>query len=176
MIRKENSLSQVDLLTHQALIIIFHLHLLPETPIMNHLHPNIEAAIKHQVELLNTGRVLEAFDLFFSDHGEMYENDNLFGHGKIECRKRQEPYINSAKEILGQITDVKIIPLAQICIFRNQSSFIDQKDKEIQINGLHWQQWENGKIIEECYFHSDKMDKIIASGILDNPEKLKENS
>lgn len=135
--------------------------------------PDLEQAVKHQVDLLNSGCVLEALDLYFAEFGRMYENDNLFGDNKTECRKKQEPYINSAKEIIGHITHLKIVTSSQVCVFRNQSTFFDQQGKKMQINGLHWQQWEVGKIIEERYYHAEKMNEIILSGILDNPERLK---
>ncbi len=140
---------------------------------MDATNPDLEQAVKHQVDLLNSGRVLEALDLYFDEFGKMYENDNLFGNNKVECRRKQEPYINSAKEIIGHITHLKIVISSQVCVFRNQSTFFDQQDKEMQIDGLHWQQWKAGKIIEERYYHTEKMNEIISSGILDNPERLK---
>ncbi len=132
-----------------------------------------EQAVEHQIELLNSGEVLQALDIYFDNKGKMYENDNLFGSNRTECRTKQEPYINSAKDILGKITDVKILNHAQVCIFRNKSRFIDQQNKVIQIDGIHWQRWESGKIIEERYYHGEKVDEIIALGLLDNPDNLK---
>ncbi|MEH6630448.1 MAG: hypothetical protein V7776_06475 [Halopseudomonas aestusnigri] len=141
---------------------------------MTALPHTFEQAVNHQIELLNSGEVLQALDIYFDDKGKMYENDNLFGSNKIECRTKQEPYINSAKEIAGKITNVKVLNHVQVCIFRNKSRFIDQENKAIQIDGIHWQQWENGKIIEERYYHGDKINDIIALGLMDNPDNLKD--
>ncbi|MFD2203978.1 hypothetical protein [Kiloniella antarctica] len=142
---------------------------------MNAPLQEFEQAVKHQVELLEAGYILQALDLYFNEQGKMYENDNLFGKNRAECRSKQEPYINAAKEILGKITDLKIVNTAQICIFRNKSRFIDQQNNLIQIDGVHWQKWKNGKIIEERYYHAHKLDEILSQGLLNNPESLKKN-
>jgi hypothetical protein len=134
---------------------------------------NFEISVKNQIRLLNQGQVLEALDLYFDDTGVMFENDNLFAQGKAESRKKQEPYINSAKKISGKIEGLIIVPEQQICLFTNKSSFTDQKDQEIHINGLHWQQWQGSRIQEERYYHGLRMQELIAKGLTKTPEKLK---
>ncbi len=110
---------------------------------------DFEQAVKKQIELLNTGLVLEALDLFFHERGKMFENDNLFGATLKECRTKQEPYIKSAVEIKGKITDLNILSIHNICVFRNQSCFVTSEGKKVQIDGIHLQRWQDGKIIAE---------------------------
>ncbi|WP_085901360.1 hypothetical protein [Kiloniella majae] len=140
---------------------------------MHVLPDDFETNVKDQVHLLNQGKVLEALDLYFDDTGIMFENDNLFAQDKAESRKKQEPYIKSAKAIAGRIEDLIMIPEQQVCLFLNKSSFTDQEGQEIHINGLHWQQWKRNKIQEERYYHGSRMQELITKGLTRTPDKLK---
>ncbi|WP_120498594.1 hypothetical protein [Kiloniella sp. EL199] len=140
---------------------------------MHALTDNFETNVKGQIHLLNQGHVLEALDLYFHDTGIMFENDNLFAHNKAESRKKQEPYINSAKKISGKIEGLTIVPEQQICLFFNKSLFTNQKDQEFHINGLHWQQWYGSRIQEERYYSGSRMQELIKKGLTEAPEKLK---
>ncbi|KLN61982.1 hypothetical protein WH96_00040 [Kiloniella spongiae] len=60
-------------------------------------------------------------DPYFGNAGIMFENDNLFAQGKTESHKKQKPYINSAKTIVGKIEDLVIVPNHQVCLFFNKS-------------------------------------------------------
>lgn len=114
-----------------------------------------------QIEMLNRGKPLEAIDEFFSDDITMYDNDTIFAQGKVESRKKQEPYILSAKEIDGNIEAVKIDMDKEIVIFRNKSKFTNSDESQVQINGLCWQQWKNGVVSTERYYSGELMDKKI---------------
>ena len=57
-------------------------------------------------------------------------------------------------------------------MFRNESTFIDDSGKRIQIDGLHWQRWSAGTIIEERYYRDELMAQRLADGIFDQGEEL----
>lgn len=119
-----------------------------------------------QVELLRSGKPLEAFDSFFAADGIMYANDALFAQGAGEARAKQQPFIAAAKSIHGSIVDYKCDEVQEICVFRNRTSFVTHADKSVQIDGVCWQKWQNGKIVEERYYDGPMMEQRIADGIL----------
>lgn len=131
-----------------------------------------EIHVNQQIALLNEGKPLDAFDQFFDISGVMYANGEIFASSAQEGRQKQEPYIRAAASIDGNITDVKILISKEICVFRNQSSFVTGDGSKHQIDGLCWQHWQNGKITEEQYFDGDRMSNHIANGVLDQPELL----
>ena len=128
--------------------------------------------VEKQVSLLNAGKPLEAFDAFFSATGVMFANNELFASGSKESREKQEPFISAAISINGLITELKMLASQEICVFRNKSSFISKDGKSHQINGLCWQKWQNGKIVEERYFDGAHMSQLIDNDILNDPTKL----
>jgi hypothetical protein len=128
---------------------------------------NVEA----QIALLDQGKPLEAFDQFFAANGVMYANGEIFAKDAAEGRRKQEPYMNSATSILGSIVDLVVSSEREICAFRNRTSFVVAAGKKHQIDGICWQRWQNGKIVEERYFDGSEMQKMLDAGILSSPEK-----
>jgi hypothetical protein len=118
---------------------------------------NFKARIFKQVQILNDGKPLQAIDDFFSNEIVMYDNDTVFAQGKIQSRSKQEPFINGAKSISGNITDLLVDELNEVAIFRNQSKFTNADDQEFQIDGLCWQQWKDGHVIVERYYSGELM-------------------
>lgn len=128
-----------------------------------------QASVDGQIALLNDGHPLEAFDRYFAADGVMYANGEIFARNAAEGRRKQEPYIASATSITGNIVDLVVSEEKQICAFRNRSSFVTSGGKTHQIDGLCWQRWLDGKIVEERYFDGDEMQKVLNIGILKSP-------
>ncbi len=129
-------------------------------------------SVTAQVKLLEAGKPLEAFDAFFDHAVFMYANDALFASGAAEGRAKQMPYINGAQSIGGRIADVNVVEERSICVFRNLSTFKGADGLDHQIDGLCWQRWEHGSIVEERYYDGAKMQELIAEGILNNPAMI----
>ena len=129
--------------------------------------------VNEQIALLNDGKPLEAFDRYFEAGGVMYANGKIFAHDAAEGRRKQEPFIASATSICGKIVDLVLSEGEEVCAFRNQSSFVAPGGKKHQIDGLCWQRWLEGKIIEERYFEGEEMQKMLNIGILRSPEKIR---
>lgn len=125
-----------------------------------------------QIALLEAGQPLEAFDKFFAADGIMYANDAVFARSAEEGHRKQAPYVGAAMSINGQIVDLRLAEAAQICVFRNRTSFVTADGQTHQIDGLCWQRWNNGRIVEERYYDGALMDQLLADGILANPQKL----
>lgn len=136
------------------------------------MNDDFENCVLKQIELLNAGMPLKAFDAYFSLDGVMFANDVVFASCANEARKKQEPFISAAASISGLITDLKTHPLSETCVFRNKTSFSTHDGQTHQIDGLCWQQWSQDKIIEERYYDGDAMLTIISTGILLKPEQL----
>lgn len=125
-----------------------------------------------QIQLLQSGKPLEAFNRFFAPKGVMYANGSIFATNASEGFRKQEPYISSAKEINGLILDLTLSEKKDICIFRNKTSFISKDGSMHQIDGLCWQQWTNGQIIIERYYDGQRMHALISDGIFDDLDML----
>jgi hypothetical protein len=123
-----------------------------------------------QVQLLNEGKPLEAFDRYFDDDGVMFDNNSVFGQSKAECRAKQEPFMSRASRIDGNITRCSVNEEKMVCVFRNQSTRVNAAGEAMQIDGLHWQRWSSGKIVEERYYRDELMMKKIEQGILEDAE------
>ena len=133
---------------------------------------SFQAAVNAQVTLLNDGKPLEAFDEFFAPDGLMYANDEIFATGAEEGHRKQEPYMLAANSINGLIEGLIIAEPEKICAFRNRTSFVSSDGATHQIDGLCWQKWCDGKIVEERYYDGEKMQSVIEKGILSNPERF----
>lgn len=138
------------------------------------MNDKFEAAVHLQVALLNAGNPLEAFDAHFAADGMMYSNGVVFAKGAQEAREKQVPFIRGAAAISGLITDLKTHAPTQTCVFRNKSCFRTHGGQDRQIDGLCWQLWQEGRIVEERYYDGDAMLNIISKGVLLNPEMLVE--
>jgi len=128
--------------------------------------------VEGHIALLNDGKPLEAFDRYFSPDGVMYANGEVFARGAAEGRKKQEPYITSAETVAGNIVDLVVSEENEICAFRNRASFVTSNGKRHQIDGVCWQRWLGGRIVEERYFDGEAMQQVLQAGILTLPEKL----
>lgn len=117
--------------------------------------------VNKQIEILNAGLPLDAFDNFYSDEVVMYSNDTLFATGKIECRNKQEPFISPCTSIKGLISKHFIDEENLISVIHNQTSFEHPKMGSMQVNGIHIQYWKNDKIIKELYFQGDKLQEQL---------------
>lgn len=128
--------------------------------------------VEGQIDLLNEGKPLEAFDRYFATEGVMYANGDIFARGAAEGRKKQEPYISMAETVTGNIVDLVMSEEKEVCAFRNRTSFVTASGKKLQIDGVCWQLWRNGMIAEERYFDGETMERMLRRGILTFPEKL----
>lgn len=128
--------------------------------------------VEGQIALLNDGNPLEAFDRYYATDGVMYANGEVFARGAVEGRKKQEPYISAAETVTGNIVDLVVSEVKEICSFRNRSSFVTFSGKEHQIDGVCWQLWREATIAEERYFDGESMQQMLRRGILTSPEKL----
>ena len=125
-----------------------------------------------QIDLLKNGNPLEALDRHGGAEILMFDNDQLFASGKEEARAKQEPFVNSARSIIGNIPEHSFMQDQGIGIFLNRSQFISAEGKKTQVNGIHWQKWRDGKIAEERFYRDDLAKVLISSGIMERPQDL----
>jgi len=119
----------------------------------------ITELVEKQVAMLNEGTVLVALNLFYADNCKMYHNDTLFSSTKEESYDKQEPFVKPCTAIRGNIS--KHVVKDNISILHNESSFTHPKYGDNQINGIHVQYWENGKITEEKYYQDEMLEEKI---------------
>jgi len=131
-------------------------------------------AVELQAAMLRAGQVLEALDMFFADYGVMYTNGAVFAEGLQACRDKQAPFVSSAKNINGEITDLFIDAESEFCAFRNNTTYDDEAGSHHRIEGLHVQMWADGKIASEWFYSGEPMRGMIARGLLKDPAHILE--
>ena len=131
-------------------------------------------AVELQAAMLRAGQVLEALDMFFADYGVMYTNGAVFAEGLQACRDKQAPFVSSAKNINGEITDLFIDAESEFCAFRNNTTYDDEAGSHHRIEGLHVQMWADGKIASEWFYSGEPMRGMIARGLLKDPAHVLE--
>jgi len=143
-------------------------------PLDDHTVMDFKAAVELQVAMLRAGQVLEALDMFFADYGVMYTNGAVFGEGLDACRDKQIPFVASAQNVKGEITDLFIDAESEFCAFRNSTSYDDKSGSHHRIEGLHVQMWANGKIATEWFYSGEPMRGMISRGLLKDPAHILE--
>lgn len=143
-------------------------------PLVDYTVMDFKAAVELQVAMLRAGQVLEALDMFFADYGVMYTNGAVFGEGLDACRDKQAPFVASAQNIKGEITDLFIDAESEFCVFLNNTSYDDKGGSHHRIEGLHVQMWANGKIATEWFYSGEPMRGMIARGLLKDPAHILE--
>lgn len=135
-------------------------------------HNEFENLVLGQVELLRAGKPLEAFETYYDDGVVMFDSDKLFAKDKKTARDIQAGFMNSAQSIHGEVSRYAIFPDAAISVLHNTTRFVDSSGHENQINGIHWQSWRCGLIVEERYFRGELVQQLTEKGIFDNPDSL----
>jgi hypothetical protein len=130
-----------------------------------------ESLVLGQIELLRAGKPLEAFDKFYDNDVVMFDNDKVFATDKKTARELQAGFMNSARAIQGEVSKYAIFPDAAISVLHNTTRFVDADGKKHKINGIHWQSWRDGLIIEERYFRDNVVEQLTEEGIFDRPNR-----
>ncbi len=139
---------------------------------MNTDSNEFENLVLGQIELLRAGKPLEAFDAYYDDDVVMFDNDTLLAKDKKTARDLQAGFMKSAQAIHGQISRYAIFPDASISVLHNTTRFVDSSGQENQIDGIHWQSWKSGLIVEERFFRGESVQELTQNGIFDNPTLL----
>jgi ketosteroid isomerase-like protein len=124
-----------------------------------------------QIELLNNGKPLDAFDEFVADSVTVYDNGALVASNAAEARARQVKALKSATDIKGSIHDLTIADDTEICVFRDKTA-LGTKGKDQPADTLIWQKWRDGRIVQQQSFDGRKMQTLIEGGILKSPDNL----
>ncbi len=110
------------------------------------------SAVSHLVEMVESGEVLRAFDLYYADHVSMTENANPPTVGKAENRRREEGFV-------GSIARVHENRAAAVLVNGDQAAihwildFTNQEGTRLRFSQIALQTWENGKIVSETFFY-----------------------
>ena len=122
---------------------------------------SLETLVKEQIRLLEAGDPLGAFERFYGDSLVMFDNDRVFAEGKENCRKKQEPFILPCKEIFGKIAAFRVFEERNLSVLHNQTEFVHPEHGRAKINGLHVQEWKDGKIQVERYYRDDMLEEKL---------------
>ena len=116
------------------------------------MNNDITKSVNDLVKMIGEGRLLEAFDAYYSDNVSMQENEAGPRIGKDANRKAEEVFVNG-------LTKINKIDMLGVAIGDNFSVLeyhmdVEHKDYgRINKNQVAVQRWENNKIISEKFYY-----------------------
>lgn len=105
-------------------------------------------------ELVLSGKLLDAFDMYYDDHVVMQENENEPTVGKDANRKRENEFLNSITEFRNaEVVHVAANGDVSFVIWKFDYTHKDwgvRNYKQVSV-----QHWDNGKIVKEQFFYGN---------------------
>lgn len=105
------------------------------------------------VTLVTTGRILEAFEKFYSEEVEMSENSNLPTVGKAANRVREEQFVGYVKEV-HKNEAAKVIVEGDRAAIEWDLEFTGVDGTRVKYHQVAVQEWKDGQIIREQFFYN----------------------
>jgi hypothetical protein len=114
----------------------------------------INEKINHLNQLVQDGKLLDAFELYYDDEVVMQENEMQPTIGKEQNRKRENEFLNNVTEFRG----AKVLNVGA----GDNVSFVtwqyDYTHKEWGVRNytqVSVQHWKDGKIVKEQFFYGN---------------------
>ena len=114
---------------------------------------DIKILVEDLAKMIGEGKVLEAFDKYYSDDIEMQENNDAPRIGKEVNRAHEESF-------MGGIIEVREMKTLGIAVGDNYStieSFMDATHKDwgvMKMSQVAVQHWKDGKIVKEKFYYN----------------------
>jgi len=130
---------------------------------------DLKDKIRHQIELIENGKTLEAFERFFSDNVVMRNNDEVFASSKSEGMKIQAAFFATISEFTAEIyhslveRDVSMIGV--------NYSYKDASKEQVSYAGIHKQKWQDGLIVTEDFYTGEHLSQPEFEKISNHPGK-----
>jgi hypothetical protein len=125
-----------------------------------------EAQIKSRVgamqALLNTGKILDAYDEFYRSDARFFENGYPFADSLEEARARQASFVDACERIDGEVELVHTDAGRGITVLHNRTAFDHPEYGSGRIDGVHVSYWHDGLICREEYFSGERVDETLA--------------
>ncbi len=125
---------------------------------------NLEGLVKHQIKLIENGKLLEAFMKFFSDKVIMRNNNTVFASNKKEGMEIQSKFLEGITKFKATVYYSRI--KGDISIIGINYDFTNSEDEQITFKGIHKQKWKNGLIITEDFYTDDYLNLPEFEGIV----------
>lgn len=109
--------------------------------------------VKELVDMVLSGRAMEAFDKFYADDVQMQENENPPTVGKDANRKREEEFFAQIKEFHGANYDV-VLADANFAALRGTMEFTNIQGDRVHLDQVAIQTWKDGKIVHEKFYYN----------------------
>ncbi len=110
-------------------------------------------SVQELVTLVTTGRILEAFEKFYSEDVEMSENSNLPTVGKAANRVREEQFVGYVKEV-HKNEAAKVIVEGDLAAIEWDLEFTGVDGTRVKYHQVAVQEWKDGQIIRERFFYN----------------------
>lgn len=123
------------------------------------MNTNLTENVNNFAKMIGEGKLLEAFDTYYSDEVSMQENEAAPRVGRDENRKAEEVFVNG-------LTKINSIVILGVAIGENYSVLEYQLDVEHKDYGrinkkqVSVQHWKDNKIISEKFYY-DTATKLV---------------
>lgn len=106
------------------------------------------------IDAMKAGRILEAFEQFYSDDVSMQENNNPPTVGKAANRKREQDFLAYVKAWKRfNIRAVGIDEQRQVALIQSDFEFDAVDGKTVKYDQVSVQQWRDGRIVHEKFYY-----------------------
>ncbi len=116
---------------------------------MEDLKKNVESL----ASMIKEGKILEAFDMYYSDDVVMQENEDAPRVGKEANRAYEEAFVNGIVEV----RDMQILGIAYGDNgYVTMESSMDATHKDwgvMKMSQVAVQKWQDGKVVSEKFYH-----------------------
>ncbi len=116
---------------------------------------NIKEKIEDLVKMVNEGKILEAFEKYYSEEIVMQENEGEKRVGKEANREYEKAFVNGIVEFHS----AKTLGIATGENYSTVESYMDVTHKDwgrIARTQVAVQRWENGMIVNEKFYYDTK--------------------
>ena len=116
---------------------------------------DIKNLVEDLAKMISEGKILEAFDKYYSDNVSMQENEEAPRLGKVANRKYEEAFVNG----IAEVHDSKILGIAVGDNYSTIESYMDVTHKDwgrVARTQVAVQRWQNGKIVTEKFYYNIK--------------------
>lgn len=110
-------------------------------------------SVHELITLVTSGRILEAFEKFYSEDVEMSENSNPPTIGKTANRVREEQFVGYVKEV-HKNEAAKVLVDGDLATIEWDLEFTGVDGARVKYHQVAMQEWKDGQITRERFFYN----------------------
>lgn len=120
----------------------------------------LEKQVRSFVELVTTGRTVEAIEKFYAEDATVFENRELARAGRSECAAEERRMLASQPELPRiRAVHVAVNEADGVAFIEWLIRFTSPKGRPMRLEEVAVQKWENGLIVEERFYYEGFVDE-----------------